>query len=226
MVASRVARVAFLSGLVVAATIACEQRFSAYPAPFDQEKPTPSSSAISLDALFAPAVADAGAVAQTSIPAMTVARCSSSIQLCSSEGDAAASENYRVAFGSGRGTIRSREQATADFFKELRDRTTSGQRLIAEMASRGDAGTAEIHGVPSAVKSEPSVGNETLLLLAVRLMDFVDSTGEISLDVIHESGSNGCILAVGRFAERRATQCLLEEHQKLVKPTGRGGFEF
>jgi hypothetical protein len=210
---------------VLAATIACEQHFSAHPPRLASES-SPSSSGNTFDALFAPAAVDAGSAAQASIPMMTVARCSSSTEACASDGDLSATENYRVVFGSGRGTIRSREQATAELYKELRDRTKAGQRLHAVTASRGDAGAAEIRSVPSAVKSDPSVGDEPLILLAVRLMDFVDSAGEVSLDVVHDSGNNGCALSWGGGADGGAPHCLLEEHQKPVKPTGRGGFEF
>src|ERR1700689_3028081 len=88
----------------------CEQRFSSDP-PLVPESRTRASSSTYLDALLAP-VTDAGSAVRNSSHAMTITICSSSPELCRAlEPDASSDASYLVVFGSGRGVVRSHEQA-------------------------------------------------------------------------------------------------------------------
>jgi hypothetical protein len=198
---------------------ACEQRFSSNPTPIGPQSFTPASSSDTIDQLIAPT--DAGLAALSSSRAVTLTVCSSSPQACPSpETDGSTTASYRVVFGSGRGELRSRGQAMADLYKELRDRTASGERLNAQSHALGDAGARAGGGWASADSKDP------IARCALHLLDVVDSAGELTLDVLHGFGSNGCMVSLGPLAaDGGATQCLVKEPER-PKGRSKGGFEF
>jgi hypothetical protein len=202
--------------------LGCEQRFSSDP-PLVPESPAPAFSSSAIDALFAPIARDAGAVAVDSSHAMTVTICSASPQPCPpTEEDASADASYRVVFGSGRGAIRSRGQAMADLYEELRSRTTAGERLDAEPHSPGDAGgpgalSGRSTGMASAGSSDP------IARCAFHLLNLVDDVGEVDLNVVHGSGSKGCMVSLGQSATASgASQCLIQEPERPHRPGRKG----
>jgi hypothetical protein len=196
--------------LVPAAIVAlacCEQRFSAAPPPSAPEGP--SGSFRSIESLLASPVADAGAVEATR--ALMVTLCSASEQPCtSSGGEAAPDGSYRVTFGSGRAEIRSRGQAMADVYKELRDRTTSGEHLNAiPRAARASGGRLSASAGDS---TKPANDSDPLTQCAFHILDLVDGVGEVAVEVAPRFGGAGCLVQLGR-SDRDAgfTQCLVPE---------------
>jgi hypothetical protein len=203
-----------LVAIAVVGLAHCEQRFSSTP-------PTlaPASSAGAIDALLAPNTADAGATSAAASHAMTITLCSASAQPCPPTDTGGSEVSYRVVFGSGRAEIRTRGQAMADLYKELRDRTAAGERLDAEPRAAGDAGPAV--GAGGAASSEGS-GDDPISKCAFHLLDIVDGIGEVSLDVVHQfgSGKSGC-----RISLRRDVQCLVRDPERPKGP-GTGGMSF
>jgi hypothetical protein len=183
----------------------CEERFSANPPPIAPESLPPASSSNAVDALLAPTPLDAGVAAPDSSHALTITLCSSSAQPCP-EADA----TYRVVFGSGRGAARSRGQAMADLYKELRDRTASGERLDAETHAPGASrGPAPVGGGSSKASNDDPIAQ-----CAFQLLDLVDGVGEVTLDVVHGSGSDGCRVSLGRSADGGASRCLVKDPER------------
>jgi len=200
--------------LALASLCGCEERFSANPPPIAPESLPPVSSSNAVDALLAPTATDAGAPAPDLSHALTVTRCSSSAQPCpASDADA----SYRVVFGSGRGAVRSRGQAMADLYKELRDRTASGERLDAETHAPGDAGG---HAPVGGGASTKASNDDPIAQCAFQLLDLVDGVGEITLDVLHGAGVHGCQVSLGRAADGGALRCLVQEPER-TRPAGR-----
>jgi hypothetical protein len=196
------------------AVLGCEERFSANPPPIAPESLGPASSSTSVDALFATTTLDAGAVARDTSHALTVTLCSVSSPPCpASEADA----SYRVVFGSGRGAIRSRGQAMADLYKELRDRTASGERLDAEPRAAGDGGTPIAMGGGSSPKAS-ATNDDPIAQCAFQLLDLVDGVGEVSLDVVHASGAHGCRVSLGRAADGGISRCLVQDPERPRRP--------
>jgi hypothetical protein len=190
----------------------CVERFSANPPPIAPESLPPVTSSNAVAALMAPTptAADAGAVAADSSHALTITLCSSSAQPCpGSDADG----GYRVVFGSGRGAVRSRGQAMADLYKELRDRTASGERLDAETRSPGGAGSPAPVGGGASSKATGSK-DDPISQCAFQLLDLVDGVGEVTLDVVHGSGSHGCQVSLGRSADGGASRCLVQEPER------------
>lgn len=202
--------VAFVATTLVAT--ACEERFSSSPAIApDSLSPAPSSS--SIDALFDSVIVDAGAAAPDTSHALTIALCSSSPEPCPKAED---DVSYRVVFGSGRGAVRTRGQAMADLYKELRDRTASGERLDAEPHAPGDGGATPT-GAGSSTKA--SAGNDDpIAQCAFQLLDLVDGVGAITVDVVHGSRSHGCQVSLGRTADGGASRCLVQEPERPRRP--------
>jgi hypothetical protein len=212
----------WVSTLAVAALLSCEDN----PPPLAPESFTPSTPS---SAPLSPTPIDAGTLAaRDSFHMMTITLCSASPQPClPSDGDASTNASYRVVFGSGRATIRSRGQVTTDLYNELRDRTSSGEQVDVELYTPGDAGAPAALGGSSAAPKEPS-GSESLARCAFHLIDLVDSGNEITLDVTHEFGSSGCSVSLGRFAtDTSASQCLIQEPERSRRPASRkGGMQF
>jgi len=208
--------------IAVVGLFACEERFSSNPPPLAAESLAPASSSNAIDELLAPSATDAGPTALGSSRALTVTICSSSPQACpATDADASAGGTYRVTFGSGRGAIRSRGQAMADLYKELRDRTSSGERLNAQSVAPGDAGGPA--GGGAATRGGDS--SDPIAQSALHLLDLVDGVGEVTIDVIH-GRSTGCMVSLGRLAtDGGAPQCLVREPER-PKGRGKGGLSF
>ena len=199
--------------LAVAALWACEERFSANPPPLAPESLPPLSSSNSVDALFPPAPTDGGVAARDTSHALVITLCSSTATPCPDSNPDETS--YRVVFGSGRGAVRSRGQAMADLYKELRDRTASGERLDAEpRAASGSGGHFPVGSGSSAKASN----DDPVAQCAFQLLDLVDGVGEVTLDVVHGSGSHGCRVSLGRAADGGVARCLVQEPEKERRP--------
>jgi hypothetical protein len=211
----------------VAGLFSCEDSFSSNPPPLTPESFTPSAQS---SAPLSPSPIDAGpSAAQDSFHMMTITLCSASPHPClPSDGDASTNASYRVVFGSARATIRSRGQVTTDLYNELRDRTTSGEQVDVELHAPGDAGSPPAGLGGSSSAPNVSSASESLTHCAFRLTDLVDRVGEVTLDVIHEFGSSGCKVSLGRFAaDTSASQCLIQEPERSRRPGSRkGGMQF
>jgi hypothetical protein len=198
----------------------CEQRFSSNPPPFAPGSVASSPSSGALEALLAPSTADAGPVASLEATrAMIITMCASTEQSCpASDADASGDARYRVVFGSGHAEIRSRGQAMADLYKEVRDRTAVGERLVAEPRVLGDGGAPAIQGM-----TEASAGKgDPVSQCAFHLLDLVDGVGEVTLSVVHEYGGSDCMVTLGRAAASGgASQCLIKAPERASRP-GRG----
>jgi hypothetical protein len=206
--------------VLLAGLLGCQQRFSS-DALTAENFAAPSSSG-ALDAGLVPSGVDAGAPPLESSHAMTVTSCSSSPQACGApEADAAARASYRVVFGSGRAEIRSRGQAMADVYQQLRDRTVSGERLDAEPRASGAAEAPAARGVGSAASTNTG-GSDPVAEGAFRLLDLVDRTGEVTLDIVHGLGSKGCTVSLGRSADGGSSQCLIREPERGQGPDRKG----
>jgi hypothetical protein len=164
-------------------------------------------------------------VAPDSSHAMTVTICSASPLACpASAADASADMSYHVVFGSGRGVIRSRGQAMADLYNELRDRTASGERIDAKPRAPGDVGPPALPSRVSTTKASAG-SSDAIAKCALQLLDLVDGVGQVTLDVIYGSGSSGCMVSLGRFAaDGGASQCLVQEPERPHRPGGGIGF--
>jgi hypothetical protein len=196
--------------------LGCQQRFSSDA--LTAENFAAASSSGALDAGPVASGADAGGGPLESSHAMTVTSCSASPQACSApEADAAARASYRVVFGSGRAELRSRGQAMADVYQELRDRTASGERLDAEPRASADAS----RGVGSAASTNTGA-SDPVTEGAFRLLDLVDRVGEVTLDVVHGLGANGCTVSLGRSADGGPSQCLIREPERKQGPDRKG----
>jgi len=211
----------WLSTPAVAGLFSCEED----PPPLAPEGFTPSAQS---SAPLSPSPIDAGRPAQDSFHMMTITLCAASPHPCPpSDDDASTNVRYRVVFGSGRATIRSRGQVTTDLYNELRDRTTSGEQVDVELHAPGDAGASGALGDSSSAPKGSS-GSESLAQCAFRLIDLVDTGSEVTLDVTHEFGSGGCRVSLGRFdADTSASQCLIQGPERSQRPGSRkGGMQF
>lgn len=197
---------------------ACEQRFSSDP-PLVPETPGPSSSPSAIEALMAPSAVKAGAFQNTS-QAMRVTICSSSPQSCqTSEGDASVSGSYFVVFGSGRGSVRSHEQAVTDLYQELRNRMAAGERLDVEPHAPGAAGSPVAMADTWTTKANAG-SSDPIAQCAVHVFDVVDRVGEVALDVVHGVGSSGCLVSLSAAAatDGGAFQCLVQAPERASNP--------
>jgi hypothetical protein len=195
----------------------CEQRFSSDP-PLVPESLAPAPSSSAIDALFAPISTDASRVPSEVSHAMTITLCASSPQPCAGT-DASTGVTYRVVFGSGRGEVRSSVQAMADLYEELRNRTAAGERLDAEAHAPGDAGAVTALGQRSTTTVNAG-GSDPISRCAFHLLHLVDDIGEVDLNVVHWSGSSGCMVWLGHSA--RAPECLIQEADGPRRPGRKG----
>jgi hypothetical protein len=203
--------------VALAGILACEQRFSSDP-PLVPETPGPSSSSGAIEALLAPSTVKASAF-QDSSHAMTVTLCSSSPKSClTSEGDASAEGSYFVVFGSGRGILRSHEQAITDLYQELRNRMAAGEHLDVEPHAPGAASSPI--AVADSWTTKANVGSsDPIAQCAVHVFDVVDRVGEVSLDVVHGVGSSGCLVSLSAAAaDGGAFQCLVQAPERARNP--------
>jgi hypothetical protein len=225
--ASSARRRYWLLTLAMASLWSCNEPYSSHPRVVTPESLSPASSSSGLDALFAPNVADGGPPSRSSYRAMTITRCLSSPTPClPALGEASLSTSYLVVVGSGHGAVRSRGQATADLYTEMRNRTTNGNRLDAEVQARVDGGASAPVASGSGAPKNAS-GGDPLAECAQELLDFVDGAGEVTLDVLHESGSNGCLVSMGRLAaDGGASRCLVQEPEHPKGPSRQKGIAF
>jgi hypothetical protein len=197
----------------------CEQRFSSDP-PLMPESRTQASSSGYLDSLLAP-VTDAGSMVRNSSHAMTVAICSSSPAPCRALEPDASDASYLVVFGSGRGVVRSREQATTDLYQELRNRMAAGERLDVEAYAAGDAGIVTALGDTWTTKANAG-SSDPIAQCAVHLFALVDRIGEVTVDVVHGVGSSGCLVSLGQPTAGGTPPCLVQEPERAKGPAGMG----
>ncbi len=200
--------------VVTLSAAACEERFSSHPPALSPESLAPASSSSGLDAILsgtAGAPPDAGTAPVDTSHAFTVMLCATSPDPCPASEAAA---TYRVVFGSGRGVVRTRGQAMADLYKELRDRLAGGERLDAETHAPRDGGTVPPGmGAPTMPSAS---GDDPISQCAFQLVDLVDGVGEVTLDVVH--GSQGCRVSLGRSADGGALRCLVQGPESARRP--------
>jgi len=217
---ARLARLVLpLAAAVALSLLGCEQHYSADPPPAVPERSSSAPSSGGLAAVLALGTADAGARVD-SFHAMTVTSCTVSPQSCTApEADASPSGMYRIVFGSGRGAIRSHTQATADLYEELRNRTILGEWVDAQLRTPGGAlAPVAFDGRPAAVASRGS--SDAIAQCAVRLLDFIDGVGAMTLDGVHGVGSANCMVSVGASAVDggAAAQCLVQAPEHVTRP--------
>ncbi len=205
-----------LSTIALAVSLAC----AACDTPPPPAAATPASPAPS-------ALADAPASAVRPFHLITIAGCSRVGAACPPATDALG-VTYVVAFGTGAGTTRSRQQASAEVYRELRDRTAFGTHLAARARhlDEGDAGAAPLPDEAPLKTGQPTEG-EPLVEAAVELMRLVDREGEVTIDSAPSSGA--CKVALlPREAPDASTdveRCFLEDEARKKKGTdsrGRG----
>jgi len=158
---------------------------------------------------------DGGGVATSTSPAMTVTSCAWPSVACSSlDADASAEDRYRVVFGSGHATIRSRGEAMSDLYRELRDHAAAGQRLDVEPRSPGAAGTsARARAAPH--PSSPAAGSDAIMQGAFSLLDLVDTIGEVDVAVVYGEAVTQCRISLGRGTpDGGAAECLVREPER------------
>lgn len=199
---------------VCVALACCEQRFSASPPPSVPAGPAAPASG-GIESLLAPAQ-DAGAGAVELSRAMTITLCSASSEPCpaNATGEGDSSEEYRVVFGSGRAEIRSRGQAMADLYKELRDRTSSGEHLDAVPRPARSSG-GRMSASPGDTTKPSADSSDALTQCAFHLLDLVDGVGEVTVEVVPRFTPTDCLVQLGR-PDRDAgfTQCLVPEPER------------
>ena len=168
------------------------------------ETPSPLSLAPSGDA---GAVADASPAAFDPYHLLTVSLCERDIEGCKRVNVIPEGAPYRVALGSSGGERRSHDQAIADLYRELRDRTALGARLVARVhrldAAPSDAGKGKSSagaGGKGGAGSD-SVTTDVLIDAARQLMDAVDNAGEVTIDTSHDRP--GCKLSFASEAAAR-----------------------
>ena len=190
---------------------ACAQRFSP-DAPTGA--PAPEASSSGLDTLFAPVV-DAGPKRSGSRHALIITQCREGVPECpSTDGGGPEPEaSYRVVFGSGNGTIRSRSQAWATLFGELRDRTSLGEHLDAQPRKIRDGRDSD-DILPTHEK-----GRDAFSSAATQIMSVVDAAGEIVIDVLSEWGQTECEVSMGlRAPDGGVGLCLVEGPPRATRP--------
>jgi len=120
---------------------------------------------------------------------------------------------YRVSFGTGSGSVRTREQAVADLYREVRDRTGFGTRLLAvrhHLERRQASLEAED---PPASPRVGSTGSDPLVEAAHSLIGAVDADGQVTLDVAH-GGASCKVLLAARDLDAGARRCLVGEAER------------
>jgi hypothetical protein len=210
-----------LLSVIVGSVCHCEQRFTATPPVLAPESVGPVSPA---DASVASTVPGASSPAPDTSHAMSIFLCSVRPEECPAAEERALAASYRVVFGSGRGVIRTREQAMTDLYRELRDRMGAGEQLVAHPHLRADAGAGDGLGGRPPKATTPST--DALAESALHLLDVVDGAGELTVDVNHASRS-GCLLSLASAGGGAAatSRCLIQEPEQLHSH-GKGGISF
>jgi hypothetical protein len=207
----------------LAALAACEQRYSG-DAPAAAPSNAPASpdpvSSSGLAAVLALGATDASAVTVSFDHAMIVTNCAWPSHPCAGLESAGPDEgSYRVVFGSGHGSVRSRGQAMSDLYRELRDKTSAGQRLDIE-ARNPIAGGGVVP--PSGV--HPGGGDDPITRASFVVLSLVDNLGEASVDALYNAGADPCVISVGRAVTDAGTPpCLVREPERPKRlQTGTG----
>jgi hypothetical protein len=202
---------------------ACEQRYSGdapAAAPSSAPVTSDSSNASGLAAVLALGATDASAVKLSSDHAMIVTNCAWPSHPCAGLESAGPDEgSYRVIFGSGHGSVRSRGQTISDLYREMRDKTSSGQRLDIEARNP----TADGGVVPPA-GAHGGGGDDPISRASFVVLSLVDNLGEAVVDALYNSDADQCVISVGRaVADAGAPPCLVrapERPKRLQTGTG------
>jgi hypothetical protein len=141
------------------------------------------------------------------VHSMTVTACWRDPARCNGSESTVTTDLYRVASGTGVGGLRSHEQALTDVYRELRDRTGLGSRLVAT-PHRIDAQADARAPSPAPTASTAAPGSDPLVSAAKELLLMVDTEGQITLDVTH--GRTSCKVAVAGPSEDSRKRCLVE----------------
>ncbi len=169
--------------------------------------PLPNADVRSIDPAEAAPSTPATDAAVSEVHSMTVTACWRDPARCSSSETTVTTDLYRVASGTGVGGLRSHEQALTDVYRELRDRTGLGSRLVAT-PHRIDA-QADAHAPsPRPGASTAAPGSDPLISAAKDLLLIVDTEGQITLDVTH--GRTSCKVLVAGASESSGKRCLIE----------------
>ena len=123
---------------------------------------------------------------------------------------------YRVSFGSGAGALRSRDQAVADLYREIRDRTGLGGHLAAEARhlalSPTDAGSGA-GGGPHA----RTPGSDPLVDAAFQLIEAVDTEGQVTVDAARGRADCKLSLLAAGATDGGAGRCVIREPSREGK---------
>jgi hypothetical protein len=212
-----------LPAAALSALLHCEQRFSATPPVMAPESVAPAAPSGALEALLSPPGVGAGPIEVEVSRALTITLCSASSVPCPSLDDAAMEASYRVVYGSGRAEIRSRGQAMADLYKELRDRLASGERLDAVARPPRQAGGAFSAGNGAAMKPASADSSDATSQCAFHLLDLVDGVGEVMLEVMPRFSATGCLVSLGRpTSDAGLPHCLITEPERPNRPGRKG----
>jgi hypothetical protein len=197
-------------GVLVSAALACGGPLPA------ADVPTQVSSTDGLDA------ATAGDASGGVFHTITVTLCSRDRDACRKAQGAPGEVSYRIAFGASAGTLRTREQTTADLYRELRDRTAFGTHLAAErrrlpLPGEDAGGLAPAASIAGAPALGPASADKDVLVDAAReLVEAVDADGEVTIDVAR--GRPGCkvslTLAASPGLEASAGRCLIRDERR------------
>jgi hypothetical protein len=151
---------------------------------------------------------------------LRVVQCARDVDSCTRPGasEPAPGEGYLVAAGSGRGTLRTREQALTDVYQELRDRTQFGSHLVVRPLRLPvpEAGMLPTGGEGSPGKPR---GGEPLIAAAFRAMATVDAEGGVTVDEDHAPGNCRVTIAEGD-ADAGVSSCAFEDesHSRGIGP--------
>jgi hypothetical protein len=211
--------------LALGALGACEQRYSGdAPANVPVNPPATSSSA-GFAAVLALDPVEGGTVGLSTSHAMIVTNCGWPTHPCGDmDPNAAADSSYRVTFGSGHASFRSRGQAMSDLYREMRDKTSAGQQLDIEARSptEGHASPPAPVGAVHRGTSSDLISQSTFVVL-----DLVDNIGEADIDFVYGTGSDQCVISLGRASDKAADggkgPCLVREPERPKRiPLGTG----
>jgi hypothetical protein len=185
--------------------------------------PQPAASAAAPE-IAAVEVLDAGPPADESHHAVLVTACSIDKRGCLLAQPSGPSDDasYRVAFGGGVGAIRTRGQAMAELYKEIRDRTTNGAHLAAEPHHIGDP-PASAQGAKTAPRPAAGLADDPLVEAAFQLMDAVDHDGEVTIDSLPMRSPSSCQLSMASLeSDAGGARCLVNAPPSVVIPSRRG----
>jgi hypothetical protein len=201
---------------------ACEQRYSGDAPANAPVNPPATSSTAGLAAVLALDATDAGHVALSTSHAMIVTNCGWPTHPCGDlDSNATADGSYRVTFGSGHASVRSRGQAMSDLYREMRDKTSAGQRLDIEARSPSASSTS-----PAPVGAVPRGGsNDPITQASFVVLGLVDTIGEADVDVVYGGSAEQCVISLGRGpgADAGAGPCLVREPERPKRiPMGTG----